>query len=589
MKSRPKNSPALACEWAPELGGLLLTIAEAWAVPVVAVDLSEGLPDCGMVPSPDVFRGCPTTACDRGFGDCFKEMHENRPEDWHNRSWLYAHECPDEHVILVAPFLLPGYRHGAVVCGCLPLSFLPLNRHVVKGIDAQDRLRPPISDASAPEALAVSFHSLRKQVEAFARTFIHWNELVDAADESQRSMASILKGLSSFLSSPDNRGGFLHALAALENIRAIGHLDVVCDRQGHRLLRHRWFAVCKPAPPELISKSGEKTVKDLQLGGVIRDRWDLSRTGHDCDLDLLVELERSDPVKRYAHAFREYLKGCKYVMIGRTGRKVAANTCDLNAQCEFRRECPLFVDEPATSGTTSRWRRRMVAIDLVFPDSSLPDDKVRLALLQMASLYRSLRTERELLEEITLRGLPQLGEKDQRHLLRYFFEHCKAMEDSQEKGAAFERLMLGLFSLVPGWMPGERGLHTRENELDLTILVEPAVAAAKFWFKVFGPNIVVECKNYPNVLKTERNENGEDQVEKFRSIMEKANVKLGLLVNTGRITKPLKDKAVELSRPDRLLVVLDGSSLSHLIDNPKDIEYSLKRWVANALMKAFPP
>jgi hypothetical protein len=587
MKKMPENPPAPKCEWPSELIGLLLTIAEGWRVPVAVIRLPENSSYSSPSPSPNVLRRQLEIQCPH-FSDCFKATVCTQSKRWRDCKCLYSANCPNNQTIIAAPFLLPGNSHCAILCGCLSTEFQSLDGQEESGLNGREPLRMPVLNAqppNCPETLAVKLHSLRQQIGGIARTFANHESLVESVDLSQRGMASILESSGSLLDSPNSDETFLRALGALGNIRAIGHLEVNCDRQGNGLLRHRWFALCGSEPLRRISKSGEKTIADLKLEGVLSDRWDLSCRGYRCDSNLLSELDASDPLKRYSKAFYKYLDSCQYVMIGRLGRNVARNTCDVNAQCEFRQECRLFAKEPK-NGKATPWRRRMLAVDLVFLDSALPDDKARTSLLQMASQFRCLRAETETLEGTALRALPRLRGRDQRHLLRYLFEQYRAMEDSQQKGAAFERFALGLFSLVPGWLPSDRGLRTSENELDLTFLVEPAVPAAKYWFNIFGPKIIVECKNYPNGLETKSG--AANQVMKLRRIMKQARVRLGLLVNTGTIAETLRVEAVEQSTPDSLIVPLDGSNLNELIDNPQDIEYTLKEWVSNAAIGVNP-
>jgi hypothetical protein len=190
-----------------------------------------------------------------------------------------------------------------------------------------------------------------------------------------------------------------------------------------------------------------------------------------------------------------------------------------------------------------------------------------------------------------VRGLPRLSRRDQRQFLRFVFDECRVMDDSRQKGEAFERLSDAIIGLVPGWTPGRRNQRTETNELDLTVFVESSVPTARYWSEQFGPTIVVECKNYPDVLPEElgKGPRKANPVVKLQGILRRTKARLGILINTGKIDEDLWHRARRTCATNRLVVLFDWRDVTTIIENPADAEEYFKFRVSNAAIGVIPP
>jgi hypothetical protein len=443
-----------------------------------------------------------------------------------------------------------------------------------------------------------------------------------SADAIEAQSNALSRGLQRFFDDPENEETCCEALSGFMQVKALAHLEVGCDAAGSGHLELKWFARrLRGRLVKLKREAVSRFTKPVPLTGAVLQRWHRclpSFTFDSANLPLVPPSAKRDGTRReedalarYHRGFLKYTRQCKLVVIGRLGVDVARGSCDLNPHCEFKTSCRLFLDECVRvekekcaacpirlqcrlqdpkrllpKAWPGPWRRRMAAVDLLFMEGAPVDRAAQAGLIQAASLVNSQRIVQRQLEESLLRALPGLPQREQRAVLRRLFDRCRAIEDPQRKGAAFEQLATGILRLVPGWMPSRRNLHTPENELDFAVFVEPAIPAAQYWFSIFGPKILIECKNYPYGLPTRLGRKRENPVIKLYSLLRRSHTKLALLLNTGGLADSFRPKAQRMARPDRLVVLFDGAELARLIDSPGDAEDFFKQRVSDAAIRA---
>jgi len=271
------------------------------------------------------------------------------------------------------------------------------------------------------------------------------------------------------------------------------------------------------------------------------------------------------------------------------GSKVALNSCDIDPHCEHKYQCSLFAHREAPMVNTSRWRWRLAAVDIMLTEDFNVEDRTRMNIVRITSLLNQLKGEKLKLQKLALRGLPTLEIRTQRSYLRFLLDQYKAEEDTQLKGRVFEQLAGAIVALVPGWYPGSNGnLRTEDNELDLVIFVEPSEERAKYWFKTFGAKIIVECKNHELLHSASSRTGGIiiSPVRKLYKVLERTKAKLGLILNTGAISKELYKEAYRLSTDDASVVLINEEDLRVIIDSPGDAEKFFKEKVSNWILGA---
>ena len=630
------------------VGDLLLCVADAWRVPMAVAEIVSSGTRTGQPRFlPDTARLGPRLGIScKAFPDCF-DAAVKRARAAPARAETFVAPCPRKpgRVALLTGFVLPDNVHCFLVCGCLD-SKLAAVRPVAASSPKASFITLPSGRAAAtiaPGDLASLLGAVRRRTEELTTTFREREWYRRTSLRHRDDLDALRNGAASLLEDPNGESAFFGALGGFPELKAIGHLEASCDGHGQGVLRDKWFAARKGDTFERLSRSTTGTRKiDVPLVGHLWDRWHRCLPGYLYDADAVGVLRRGgQPLKKYIDALAKYIGDADFVSIGRLGKRVARGSCDINPHCERKHSCRLFVQEcdhpdakkcppcelnqscrllvqdctkpdpkkcpkckrKATcyfdagkgalpNGWPGPWRLRLVAVDLLFVKSPLSESKAWTALQQTSSLLRSLQREKDDFEDSLLTGLPQLPERQQRYYLRYLLDHCRAMPNGYEKGVAFERLTNGLLRLVAGWFPGKRRTRTRtpDNELDLTVLVEPAIREAKYWFDIFGPKIFVECKNQPKRLSLATYKKKRiSPVKKLRDAMRAKGVKLGLLLNTGHI----QDKFWEEARkpdppktPETLVVLFDGADLNRIIDCPRDATAYFKQKVSDAAIGA---
>lgn len=587
----------------------MIHLSAAWRLPM-AVAVSRQPPRRSgpmesFAPSLPVIQKCMSSwgvSCS-GFPTCFRNAAAHMPDSYVTDE-LYWDLCCKKKTVVGMPLVFSGHSGGHLLCGCLPAA--------LKGAQLPDR-SPPLPQlaeaicqvACAPPGdgarFATALVAVRRQVQEVIRNALDCDDLVEAVSKTSAQCDSALRLMNQLLEIPDHRRALREALSSIGNVLALCRLSPLCDGAGEATLACRWAATWdrKGGGLELARK---RRFPEIRFGGPLSEGWRIAGPPSDSgwqaedsgdyswDWRSLDEVGDPDPFAPMLRAIRLAAKGMPrraWLTVGMLGRPVP-RSCDIDPDCQAWRSgtgCSLFSRSP---GKGLPHRRRLETIDLIITRDSPVFDMPSMLLVQTAARLAQRQLDTDELEAAALRGLPSLPQADQRYYLRYLLDRCTAVEDSQQKGAAFERLMDGLFGLVPGWFPGRR--NTKDlaitKEFDLTVFVEPSSPSARYWFDVFGPKFLVECKNYPAGLP--KRIKRKSPVAKLIGRLADSRLTLGFLVNTGTVPKSLWEEAEATAMSENLVVVLEREDLEALIDTPGDIEFYLKQWVSDAAVGISP-
>jgi hypothetical protein len=588
--ARPSPTETIGAIPAP-VDALLQHVGLAWGCPVALARISlHGRRIAEFIPTSDG-KGLRKSDCSRRLPACLKRVARSHPTYLKEPVPLTGVACP-KGTVMAAPFSLPGNQLYLLLVGCqLPaLAGTRVDTDPTPSLAATPRFARPLCDQK-PSAVRNAVLGLRRDVRAILEVFEKARQFDVEVVRYPRSVREISRAAASFLDDPDSEETLIKPFRHRPDVRAVAHLEVRCDWHGRGLLRHRWFAARSDGQDLHRISRRRLNPPDFELDGALWESWDAERSDRACDFYGLEGL-KSDPsqdsLKQYVEAIERYIKPCTFVVIGRLGRNIARGSCDIDPHCVHRvgNQCRLMIREREDLAAQRGWRKRLEAVDLVFVDRASPEDEAFMAMVQTVSLFRSISLEQADFERVWLPALPSFPQKEQRRHLCRLLDRCRAMPDAQSKGAAFERLACGLLRLVPGWLPGEPNRRTEGNELDITILVEPANEKARYWFEIFGPKILVECKNYPDQPLGAKVK-GQSPVRKLLNNMKKGNVHLGLLLCTGEISKALWQQAQQSFQSDRLVVLLDGRRVQALAEDPGDMEAMMKQWVSDAAIGVF--
>jgi hypothetical protein len=453
--------------------------------------------------------------------------------------------------------------------------------------------------------------------------------LIAGANQQRKQECAEQKARAVLSMDPESEDRMLDALSCYDEIEAVAHLRVTCNGQGVASLQHEWIARRNNGALAKVRVKGMSSYC-WAIQGTVADAWDRRLPTHPAPLCFSLPLRspepnekralQQDPLESYRsglpRALRNQLSRCKTMVMSFVGAKVPHGACDIDPHCEYKMACKVHAAEchrigegncdgcdfttgcrlklngrpPKEPARLGPWNWRLVAVNLVFTRGAFIRCRAAFSVIETTSLLNHLRAEQEVLDELVLRGLPLLDQRSKRAYLRHFFEYCRATEEPHVKGPAFERLASGLVALVPGWVPGNRNLHTPENEVDLPVLVEPTSPAARYWFDQFGGKLIVECKNHEHLHERSTTIKGKrtSPVKKLHDILRKNDVKLGLILNTGTVSERLHREAQRRARPYRLVVLFDGADMKQVIDYPADAEMFFKKRVAEAAMRLSP-
>ncbi len=487
---------------------------------------------------------------------------------------------PRDRVILLSPFQLAGDIRCCLACACLPRAFSSVDPSNLPVKTSQHwEVIPPWESSGRRNTNNFLREMLvvRQHVIDVSATFRSCNEFAGACVAKNESLNQVLRLSQSLVESPEDDSAFLQALFSFPSVHAVAHLEAVCNRRGGGSLRHRWLMHRGNGfkPERAI-----RTVGDVEFRGILLDGWNPVASGAACDADRVESLIASnDPLGKYFKMFRSEIEGCSFVIIGRLTRDVTQDCCYARPDCTWFKGCSLHHDPTLPRDSKLYpWRKRIMAVDLLFAREPSITDKARMMLIQTVSLLRTQRLEREALEGDIVRGLPRLSREEQALHLRRLFYRYRAVRDAQQKGALFEQLTRGLLSLVPGWIDAGMRLDTPTNEFDLIFRVESQVSGAQYWRDAAITRIIIECKNYPQGLPAG------NYVQKLRANLARSGAQLGLLLNTGDIDRSLRVGASKCPRCGRWVVLLDGDDVERMAMNPGDIENFIKDRVQRAQM-----
>lgn len=587
----------------------LLRTSALWACPVAIVEVRGGASrtkQAGLFAPPSdvlcrVLGSVSGWSCG-GFPTCFT-WAANEGKRRSDRKGLFALTCPKRKCLLVRRLNVPERFGLRLVCGCLPSSTIDSKfestRHSSESLSDPSILAGKLSEHSRSQ-IEACFVDLAGDVEKVLSAL--WDSL-RLADEGRRKSARIesaFEGLIRLLDKPLDARIIQEAVCTLQDVLLLGHLKAQCDFRGNASLCPQWVT-------SLNIKNGEdrKSWKKVRvsLKGILLKGWSEPKNNNIRDWFPYSEMkERRDPLLELIQsAVKKVPKGA-WVVVGWSSNEVGESSCDVDPQCQYVRSCELMASESHQNRNQSL--RRLHAIDvMILPGIPILEGRASLAFLQVATRLSLLSDEVTSAEDLALRGLASLSEYDQRRYLRSLFERCKLIRERQQKGKAFERFASGLLGLVPGWRLS--GVNVTDfsltKEFDSTIFIEPASPVAKYWYDRFGPMIVVECKNYPDVKKPlkaihvvrAQTSKHISPVAKLRQRMRESGIKLSFLVTSGIFHEDLWKEVGQTERsrgeePGRLVVLLDQTDILRMIDNPGDIERHLKERVSLAEARLCP-
>jgi hypothetical protein len=499
--------------------------------------------------------------------------------------------CRRGREALASGFDLADGTRLSLICACLPPGFEGLAAKDTGSLDVLAETGPPMpaSPSRAQRAdLVRAFAVLSGHVEETIRAYFERDCLSDDALRRIAMSQENEESLDRLLETPNDRSVLRKTFESSAETKALCHCDLKCDEDGRVELLLSSETIWTKAP---VPEAWRKRLRSrrVEYGGMLRESW--HGKGQPADgqpvryskwdymsLESLLGSNPSDPLASIFDSIRPLFKQA-YLIVGRTAIRVPGESCDINPACEARKHCPLFWE---TDSKRTTWRHRLSGIDLIVADPFPAFDRHRFHLILTAAAMAHRQAAVDSLEDAALRGLPSLNQREQKRLLRSLFDRCVAMEDPRQKGAAFERFTDGLLRLVPGWIVGRRNARdlAGTKEIDVTVFVEPSVPKARYWYRVFGAKVFIECKNYPEGLPAKIK--NRSPVERLKDRMRRSGVRLGFLLNTGNVPPLLWREAEGTADSDTLIVVLDGSHVRAMIESPGDIEFRLKQRVSDA-------
>jgi len=505
---------------------------------------------------------------------------------------LIVEECPNNCQVLVFRLRSPLWPDTYLMCGCLSASFA---RPSVKSGPFQGNslasLTVPIHRCkTVPQCRAVIARLLGIG-ENIAQIFSDSQECDYYRHEGSmhgKEQQQILGAFEKLLENPDSFTLLQDVFSKLRGFQALAHLDVVCDKRGDGSLIHKCIVYSLGRTLKYVGKS-QSGLPDLAFEKVLTRSENLFATDN-CEMR---QITKKDPLHLYVTKFDKSIDVGPLVLMGKSSREIPYGSCDIDPYCKARSTCKLLTRKPVEQGNKTKRLYRSVALDLLFlKECSDPESHMApMMLIQMSSLFMHMKGQQTDLEDLLLKASSYLPYDVQRHYYRYFLDRCLAMKDTDQKGSAFERLTRGLLQTVPCWSIGDGRKFVRNkekaNEIDLAISVHLGKPESEYWYREFGPRIMIECKNYPGLLP-EKNKEGISYVKKFHTILKRSRVKLGILMNTGRIHDNLWTEAQRTYTTEALVVLFDGRDVFGIIDSPGDAATYIRENIADAKMGVIP-
>jgi len=133
-------------------------------------------------------------------------------------------------------------------------------------------------------------------------------------------------------------------------------------------------------------------------------------------------------------------------------------------------------------------------------------------------------------------------------------------EETNRKGKALETLIVALFSSIEGFNVIDSNVNTQTEEIDVVIRNE---SQHPTWQKE-SSLILVECKNWYSKRV------GKNEFVLFKEKIENrtGRCRLGFLVCVEEFAETITKEMLRSSKPDLLVVLIDGEKLQQLVQSP---------------------